>query len=115
MTNFNISEYAGEDLGAMPAGGVECGAAPGGLGDAMLMGADATMEAASADAMFEDFLSSQMGGHAMPMDAQMMAAGAPGGQHLHPHDDMVMMPGAMATHDFASFAHGGSGAWGFGL
>ena len=117
MTNFNISEYAGEDLGAMPAGGVESGAAPGGMADAMLMGADAAMgAAASADVMFEDFLSSHMGGHAMPMDAQMVAAGAAGGQHLpHQHDDMVMMPGAMATHDFASFAHGGSGAWGFGL
>ena len=96
------------DGGAMESGGV---------GDPLLlMGTDAAMGAATSESMFHDFFSSQMGGHAMPADAQMAAAAGDaqyGGGMLH--DDMVMMPGAMATHDFASFAHGGSGAWGFGL
>ena len=118
MTNFNISEYAGEDLDAMGAGALECGGAGGGLADAMLMGADGAMGGGASDAMFDAFLSSHMGGRAMPMEAQMAAAGAAAHLPQHSgmmHDDMVMMPGAMATHDFAAFAHGGGGAWGFGL
>ena len=93
------------------------------MSDPMLLGgAEPAMGAAGSDAMFADFFGGHMGGHAMAADAQAAAAAAAGGAHAQQyggggmlHDDMVMRPGAMATHDFASFADGGSGAWGFGL
>ena len=111
VTNFNISEYAGEDLGEMAAE-----SAMGGAADGMLLGAEDTMGGA-ADAMFHhEFFFSPMASRPTPMDAHMAMAGAAAQMPQHGglmHDDRVMMPGAMATHDFASF--GNEGGWGFGL
>ena len=115
MTNFNISEYAGEDLGEMAAESAMGGAADG-LTDGLMFGAECAMGGAASEAMFQDFFCSPMGGHPMPLDAHMATAGAAAHLPQHGgllHDDMVMMPGAMATHDFASF--GNEGGWGFGM
>ena len=116
VTNFNISEYDGDDLGDMPAESAMDGVADG-LSDALLLGADGAMGGAASEAMFQDFFLHPMGGPPMPMEAHMAAAGA--AAHILPqhgrmlHEDMVMMPGAMATHDFASFAN--EGGWGFNM
>ena len=115
VTNFNISEYAGEDLGEMGAEGAMGGGAADGLPEGLMLGAEGG--GASADAMFhQDFFFSPMASQPTPMDAHMAMAGAAAHMPHHGgmlHDDMVMMPGAMATHDFASF--GNDGGWGFGL
>jgi hypothetical protein len=113
VTNFNISEYAGEDLGEMAAE-----SAMGGAADGLMLGSEGALGgAASSDTMFHhDFFFSPLASQPMPMDAHMAMAGAAAHLPQHGgllHDDMVMMPGAMATHDFASF--GNEGGWGFGL
>jgi len=117
VTNFNISEYAGEDLGALGAGALEHGAAAGGMqhDEGAL---HALQPGGAADAMsFDDFLSGHLPLGAHPMDGvQAGPMMARAGELMQADDDdCVMMPAAMATHDFAAFATGGAGAWGFGL